>query len=151
MRIWAVRVFIKSENFKLFGGVLVVYFTNGYLRFGFLEPLYGFFLLHELIPKCFLCIWLVLTYVNVGMCLLHVKCLVNCLYEFKDRISWLVLWWLLYEVIGCIHSCYHVLKHVTLRLIMSESFWHSIKIIVILFWNCKFVPDKFESAAIHDI
>ena len=29
--------FIKSENFKLFGGVLVVYFTNGYLRFGFKE------------------------------------------------------------------------------------------------------------------
>ena len=27
--------FIKSKNFKLFGGVLVVSFTNGYLRFGF--------------------------------------------------------------------------------------------------------------------
>ena len=41
------KSFIKSENFKLFkgvcfdGGVLVVYFTNGYLRVGFLEQLYG--------------------------------------------------------------------------------------------------------------
>ena len=34
--------FIKSRNFILFGGVWVVYFTNGYLRFGFLEQLYGF-------------------------------------------------------------------------------------------------------------
>ena len=107
-------------------------------------------LLYELISKCFLCIWMALTYVNVGMCLLHAKCLVNCLYELEDRISWLVLWWLLYEVMGRILSCYYVLKHVVLRLIKSESFWHSIKIIVILFWDIKSIPNKFEEAALHD-
>ena len=143
MRIWAVRVFIKSENFKLFGGVLVVYFTNGHLRFGFLKQLYGFCCCmswFQSVSFAFEWLW----HMWMWACALHAKCLVNCLYELEDRISWLVLWWLLYEIMGCIHSCYHVLKHLALRLIKSESFWHSIKIIVILFWNCKFVPDRFE-------
>ena len=78
-----------------------------------------------------------LTYVNAGICLSCAKCLINCLYELWDWISWLMLWWLLYEIVGCIPSCHHVLKHVALKLIKSKSFWHSIKIIVILFWNCK--------------
>ena len=51
---------------------------------------------------------------------------------------------------GCIYSFYYVPKHVALSLIKSESFWHSIKIIVILFWDCKFVPYKFELATLHD-
>ena len=41
-----------------------------------------------------------------------------------------------------------MLKHIALRLIKSESFWHSIKIIVILLWNYKFVTDRFELAAV---
>ena len=48
MRIWAARVFIKSENFKLFEGVCfdgvfrLSIFTSVCLRFGFLEQLYEF-------------------------------------------------------------------------------------------------------------
>ena len=51
---------------------------------------------------------------------------------------------------SCIYSCYYVLKHVALSSIKSESFWHSIKIIVILFWDRKFVLNKFELATLLD-
>ena len=41
-------------------------------------------------------------------------------------------------------SCLYVLTHIALRLIKSQIFWNSIKIIVIFFWDCKSIPDKFE-------
>ena len=51
----------------------------------------------------------------MSICLLLTKCLINCLYELWDWISWPVLWWLLYEVTGCNPSCLYELTHVALR------------------------------------
>ena len=67
-------------------------------------------------------------------CLLLTKYLTNCLYELWDWISWLVLWWLLYEVMSCNPSCLCVLTHVALKfLIKSQRFWHGVKIIGFFF------------------
>ena len=141
--IWVAMALLKSENFISFENFC---FDKRFWFISFLMGIWGLvcrstiwvFLLHMLMcvdfKVCFLCIWVTLIYVNVGICLSHAKCLINCLYE----------------VISWIHNCYHVLKHVALRLIKSESFWHRIKIIIILLWNCKSVLDKFKSAAIHD-
>ena len=52
---------------------------------------------------------------NVSMCLLLTKYLINCLYELWDWISWLVLWWLLYEVMSCNLSCLYMITYVAFR------------------------------------
>ena len=54
----------------------------------------------------------------------------------------------------CCDGCYirlwvvilvvYVLTHVTLRLIKSQNFWNSVKIIVIFCWDYKSVPNRFE-------
>ena len=131
MRIWAARVFIKSENFKLFGGVC---FDGVFWLSILLMGIWG--LVSKSSYMGFVVAWvdskvfhLHLIGFDIGEC---GHMLVACQVfgklpiwvrgsNFLTCVVIIIIW-----DFGCIHSCYYVLKHVILRLIKSESFLHDI-------------------------